>query len=72
MGNNKLNELITTIVLGNIFLENYYVVFDLSTIAGDDPFALPQIGFGTINPRNVLGDSIYDSTDASFDKTLNA
>jgi hypothetical protein len=31
MGENLKNPTGTTMVLGNIFLENYYVIFDAST-----------------------------------------
>lgn len=56
-------------ILGTIFFENYYVVFDMTPAVGDS-LATNQIGYGPINPRNVLGDSIYDSSDAHFDRAL--
>jgi len=48
-------------------MNKYYVVFDMTPTATDS-MANNQIGYGKINPRNVLGDNIYDSDDAHFDR----
>ena len=55
MSENVDNPVTTTLVLGSIFFEQYYVVFDMTPPISSS--ILPnQIGFGPINPRNVLGD----------------
>ena len=42
-----------TWTLGSVFLENYYVVFDMTpTLVGN---GVNQIGYGPINPKNVIG-----------------
>ena len=55
MSENYDNPVTTTLVLGSIFFEQYYVVFDM-TPPVSSTIAPNQIGFGPINPRNVLGD----------------
>lgn len=56
-------------ILGNIFFENYYVVFDM-TEAATDSQAMYRIGYGPINPRNVIGDSVYDTDSTHFVRAL--
>lgn len=52
-------------VLGSVFLENYYVVFDMTPTIGNS-IGTNQIGYGPINTRNVLGDNIYKSDSPQF------
>jgi len=66
-GSNKLNIVSTSLILGNIYFESYYTVFDMSATVGDN-YAKNKIGYGKINPRNVLGDRIYNSDDAHFER----
>ena len=55
MSENYDNPVTTTLVLGSIFFEQYYVVFDMTPPVSSN-IVPNQIGFGPINPRNVLGD----------------
>jgi len=62
---NKENPTDLTWTLGSVFLENYYVVFDMSADLYNST-AVNQIAYGPINPRNVLGDSIYNTDSSHF------
>lgn len=68
-GNNTDNPVTLTMVLGTVALENYYVVFDMTPTQGDS-LATNRVGYGKINPRNVLGDSIYNLDDVAFNRSM--
>jgi hypothetical protein len=69
IGENNVNPITTTIVIGSVFFEKYYVVFDSSETV-NNALGTNNIGYGPINPRNVLGDQIYNVDSAHYDRRL--
>lgn len=58
-----------TIIMGNIILEKYYLVYDMSPLetqkAADDEYI--QIGLGFRNNWNVIREQQYDSNNKLYD-----
>ena len=55
----NLNENDDTIYVGNMFLRNHYVFFDMSPIdERNDQYLL--VGIGDRNPKDVIGESHYN------------
>jgi len=56
--------------MGNIVMNQFYMVFDMSPLETGETFI--QVGIAPRNPDNIIGDNFYDQNDADYDAAASA